>query len=343
MVPIDLKTVTATFATGAKVSSDIQITKAQLEHAQLLVVDYPRAPSMRVLIPRPLFGFMQSVHCHTSSWITDFASPIPSGLASCIVQLKDLQQASANISACAQDKTLPYRNPATQVTFPAGMFNAVDAKAVLSSTGTYSDVPQMMKIYDAVKAAGPDISMDLTILPTPGGDFRLHIGGHTYNVETTDGNMVHTLCRPLRGAQRRLFHYEQTADYLWTGKDKVAYVIPFCVLPEHWYTSGSDTTRISLKQIEKYRIDLSKAQWVQNLARILTDNRSQVAKGPDKPRPIVQRMTQLEDADQTRRKRKFGNTTWLRHVCNTKKFCGPSTPRYADEIYRRLLTLCAQE
>lgn len=130
VVPVEFKSVTTSFTKGLT-GYQVVPRPNQLRYAQIMIIEYLGCPSVRVLVPKRLFSYLLSNSSSLSTWVTNFASPIPSGLASCIVRVKDLSAALQNIRECAQDDTKPYRNPTTNVKFPPKMFEAADAQKVL--------------------------------------------------------------------------------------------------------------------------------------------------------------------------------------------------------------------
>lgn len=160
----------------------------------------------------------------------------------------------------------------------------------------------MEDIYEAVKqaqSAGEAISMDIHLLPYISGDLLFRMDGRNYSVEAkinlyrvSNGQLSHMITSPapnMPGFNGRMFHFSQSTQYHFTQLDQEAYFIPLCELPEDWYTSTLGSGHVSLEDVQAYRIDLSDPSWVSELVRIIKDTRDIIAKGPKKPRPVLQR------------------------------------------------------
>ncbi|KAJ8111569.1 hypothetical protein OPT61_g5868 [Boeremia exigua] len=170
VVPFDIKSMTPAVEQHGRFTIRVRMAREQKEKALVNVLGCDK---ITVLVPRHMFKLLSGEHM---GWVALYASPLPPAYASCVVRLRDLPQALADVLECTKTPNKEYVNPTTKVNFGAGIFELASASEVLQQElGSYSpDQQQQRIIYDAL-SKHPGVSMDLHLVPSMIADFKIRL------------------------------------------------------------------------------------------------------------------------------------------------------------------------
>jgi hypothetical protein len=301
VVPFDINCTSTTIRPDGSTQWPIQSSIAQ-KVAQFVLVEISGCHDVRILIPQVIREAFQANQVNP---MDAYASKVPPSFLSCVVHCRDLAEAFSRIAECVIDPGKVYINPITQAEFEAGMFRMVPAcDALLPRNAQTGEQAQIRRIYDDVTRHG--LVCDVHPIHLTIADLVIHVAGsiitfkaklNDYEISESNRKMTHIIASELpNGSYNRSFHHTEVFQYLFTQSEMEAYLIPEYVLPDTFYDSDTVTVELCLVQIDPYKIDLTKEDWVADLVAIVERTKGSQR---DTPRPRCRRHFNRSGTDST--------------------------------------------